>query len=71
MKIYVNQAAGREGCGTREMPFRWINDAARIARPGDEVIVAPGIYRESVDPIFAGRGGRAHCVPQPGTPGRC
>ena len=54
MKIYVNQAAGREGCGTREMPFRWINDAARIARPGDEVIVAPGIYRESVDPIFAG-----------------
>ena len=54
MKIYVNQATGREGCGTREMPFRWINDAARIARPGDEVIVAPGIYRESVDPIFAG-----------------
>ena len=54
MKIYVNQAAGREGCGTREMPFRWINDAARIARPGDEVIVAPGVYRESVDPIFAG-----------------
>lgn len=54
MKIYVNQAAGQEGCGTREMPFRWINDAARIARPGDEVIVAPGIYRESVDPIFAG-----------------
>ncbi len=54
MKIYVNQAAGWEGCGTREMPFRWINDAARIARPGDEVIVAPGIYRESVDPIFAG-----------------
>ena len=54
MKIYVNQAAGREGCGTREMPFRWINDAARIARPGDEVIVAPGVYRESVDPVFAG-----------------
>ena len=54
MKIYVNQAAGREGCGTREMPFRWINDAARIARPGDEVIVAQGVYRESVDPIFAG-----------------
>lgn len=54
MKIYVNQAASREGCGTREMPFRWINDAARIARPGDEVIVAPGVYRESVDPIFAG-----------------
>ena len=45
MKIYVNQAAGREGCGTREMPFRWINDAARISRPGDEVIVAPGVYR--------------------------
>ena len=54
MKIYVNQAAGREGYGTKEMPFRWINDAAKIAKPGDEVIVAPGVYRETVDPIFAG-----------------
>ena len=54
MKIYVDQSASRDGCGSREMPFRWINDAARIARPGDEVIVAPGVYRESVDPIFAG-----------------
>ena len=56
MKIYVNQAAGRgEGCvypGNALSLDR--DDAARIARPGDEVIVAPGIYRESVDPIFAG-----------------
>lgn len=54
MKIYVNANAGFEGNGTEEMPFRRINDAAAIARPGDEVLVAPGIYREYVNP---GNGG--------------
>ena len=54
MIIYVNAAAGRDGCGTRERPYRRINDAARVAMPGDEVVVAPGIYREYVDPVNAG-----------------
>ena len=54
MVIYVNAAAAREGNGSKEMPFKHINDAAKIARPGDEVLVAPGIYREYVDPIYAG-----------------
>ena len=40
--------------GRKETPFKYINDAAKAARPGDEVIVAPGIYRESVDPVCAG-----------------
>ena len=54
MIIYVNAAAAREGNGSKEMPFKHINEAAKVAMPGDEVIVAPGIYREYVDPINAG-----------------
>ena len=54
MVIYVNAAAAREGNGSKAMPFKHINDAAKIARPGDEVLVAPGLYREYVDPIYAG-----------------
>ncbi len=54
MKIYVDQNAARSGNGSREMPFRRINDAAQAARPGDEVLVAPGVYREYVNPRYAG-----------------
>lgn len=54
MIIHVNANAGRCGTGSRETPFRRINDAARIAKPGDEVLVYPGIYREYVNPINAG-----------------
>ena len=54
MKIYVDINAGRGGSGSKEMPFRCINDAAQAARPGDEVLVAPGVYREYVNPKYAG-----------------
>ena len=55
MKYYVDVNAFRDGDGSMERPFRAINDAARIAMPGDEVLVAPGIYREYVNPLHAGR----------------
>ena len=54
MTIYVNGSAPFDGNGTKEAPFRRINDAAKIALPGDEVCVAPGVYREYVDPVNAG-----------------
>ncbi len=54
MIYYVNANASRDGNGSREMPFRKINDAAKVALPGDEVVVAPGIYREYVNPQNAG-----------------
>ncbi|MBR1623524.1 MAG: DUF1565 domain-containing protein, partial [Pseudobutyrivibrio sp.] len=54
MFIYVNCNAPKDGNGSKESPFKRINDAAQIARPGDEVIVAPGIYREHVKPKYAG-----------------
>lgn len=55
MQIYVNVNAARGGNGSKESPFKAINDAARIATAGDEIIVAPGIYREYVNPRNAGR----------------
>lgn len=54
MIYYVDIKAGRDGNGSKEMPFRRINDAAKIAMPGDEILVAPGIYREYVNPVHAG-----------------
>ena len=54
MQYYVNAAASRDGNGTKEMPFRRINDAAKVAAAGDEIIVAPGVYREYVNPRNAG-----------------
>lgn len=53
MKYYVNADAG-EGDGSRERPFRKIQEAAMRAKPGDEVIVAPGVYREAVNPVNGG-----------------
>ena len=50
MNIYVNCNACKDGNGTKESPYRFINDAAQAAAAGDEILVAPGIYREYVDP---------------------
>ncbi len=55
MKYYVNSNALQKGDGSIEYPFKKIQEAAQCARPGDEVIVAPGIYRESVNPVNGGR----------------
>lgn len=54
MLIYVDGKAFRSGNGSKEYPFQTISEAAKIALPGDEVLVAPGLYREYVDPANAG-----------------
>ena len=51
---YVNINADHDGNGSKENPFKRINEAAKIATAGDEIIVAPGIYREYVCPKNAG-----------------
>lgn len=43
MIYYVSANAFRSGNGSKESPFKTINEAAQIARPGDEVLVAPGL----------------------------
>ncbi|MCM1121145.1 MAG: right-handed parallel beta-helix repeat-containing protein [Eubacterium sp.] len=54
MDIYVSANAGRNGWGSKEAPYKTISEAAKVAKAGDTVIVAPGIYREYVDPVNAG-----------------
>ena len=54
MVIYVNISAAKDGDGSKERPFKHISDAAAAALPGDEVLVAPGVYREYVDPKNGG-----------------
>ena len=54
MIIYVDGSALSPGNGTERSPFKTISEAAAKALPGDEVLVAPGIYREAVDPRNAG-----------------
>ena len=54
MKYYVSAKAFRSGCGSEKQPFKTITEAAKLAKPGDEVIVLPGVYHEYVDPVCAG-----------------
>ena len=54
MVIYVDVNAPHDGIGSKSLPFKRINEAAAIAQPGDEVLVAPGTYREYVNPVNAG-----------------
>ena len=54
MQYFVDMKAVSSGDGSKNRPFQRINEAAGIAKPGDEVIVAPGVYREYVEPKNAG-----------------
>ena len=54
MKYYVDANAPKDGDGSVNRPFKRISEAAKVALPGDEVLVAPGIYREYVDPVHSG-----------------
>ena len=51
---YVDCNACCKGDGSKERPYKTIQMAAKAAKPGDEIIVAPGIYREEVSPVNAG-----------------
>ena len=55
MELYVDiRFLNNSGDGTKEKPFGTISEAAAIAKPGDTVHVAPGVYREYVSPANGG-----------------
>ena len=54
MQYFVDAKARCDGDGTKERPFKRINEAAKLAKAGDEVLVMPGVYREYVNPIHGG-----------------
>ncbi|MCR5099353.1 MAG: right-handed parallel beta-helix repeat-containing protein [Lachnospiraceae bacterium] len=54
MNIYVSATVRRSGDGSKEHPFKTISEAALLAKPGDNVMVSPGLYREYVDPARGG-----------------
>lgn len=52
---HVNQALGRDWFpGTEEQPFATISQGAKVAMPGDTVLVHTGVYREWVKPENSG-----------------
>ncbi len=60
-EIHVNGSdpgASDENSGTKDRPLRSIARAAQIAEPGDSVVIAGGIYRETVVPARGGEPGR-------------
>ena len=54
MKFYVSACAKKSGNGDINNPFLTIQEAADVAKPGDEIYVYPGVYRESVNPVYSG-----------------
>ncbi len=56
MTHYVNGAIGNdENLGTQDRPFKTINKAALVLRPGERVLIASGVYREG-SPAQGGTG---------------
>lgn len=54
MIYYVDCKVKVTGDGSKEKPYKSISQAAKVAMPGDEVLVADGIYHEEVSPVNAG-----------------
>lgn len=54
MNYYVDASVLKSGDGSKNYPFQTIQEAANLAKAGDEVFVYPGVYREYVNPVNAG-----------------
>ena len=54
MQYYVKIDGNDYGVGSKEQPFATISKAAKLAKPGDEILVFGGTYREWVKPEWGG-----------------
>ncbi len=52
--LHVSVSAPDGGTGTETAPYKTIQAAASVAKPGDKVIIHAGTYRETVTPAFSG-----------------
>ncbi len=55
MIYHVSGHVQKSGDGSQRRPFRTIQEAADVATAGDIVLVAPGVYREWVNPVNSGK----------------
>jgi hypothetical protein len=60
--------ASDENPGTEALPFRTINQAAQVLKPGERVWIHAGTYRELVRPKFSGEGPE-HMIAYEAAPG--
>src|SRR5208283_4647308 len=51
-----NPQASDDNDGTEAHPFRTINHAAQVVKPGERVWIHAGVYREMVRPRLSGEG---------------
>ncbi len=51
---YVSPTGNNANAGTNAQPFATISKASSVLRPGDEVIIYAGNYRETIRPTFSG-----------------
>jgi len=61
-EIHVSKSGRDSDAGDRDNPYLTISRAARVARPGDTIVVHPGTYREWVKPARGGTGERKRIV---------
>ncbi|MCP4310258.1 MAG: DUF1565 domain-containing protein [Bacteroidetes bacterium] len=53
-EYFVDGSTARSGNGSKSSPFRTIQEAADIMKPGDVCLIAGGIYSETITPAFSG-----------------
>lgn len=51
-----NPMASDNNDGSEDHPFKTINHAAQLVKPGEKIIIHSGIYRELVRPLLGGTG---------------
>jgi len=53
-EYHVSVTGNNADEGSASEPFRTINHAAQVARPGDVILVHAGTYREWINPLYGG-----------------
>ncbi len=63
-EFHVGVSGNDSNAGTKKSPFRTIQHAAEIAKPGDVITVHEGVYRERINPPRGGTSDKKRIVYQ-------